>query len=307
MARRIAALLIATAFAFACGDDTAPTADADAASSTTAGTPTEGSVAAESDPPGGDGDTTTSTEAPPAPTLPWPAPLTDGTAEWTIRVIDRIPHDESAYTQGLEYGDGVLWESTGLQGESTLRTLDPETGEVLESTDLAPTHYGEGLTLVDGLPIQLTWRDEVLYRWADDGTSTLVDYDGEGWGICNTGDELWMSDGTSILTRRDPTTFAVTATVSVRRDGEPVGQLNELECIGDHVVANRWKFDEIVVIDPTDGAVRATIDAVALRLEVQPTNSEDVLNGIADRGDGTLLLGGKRWPTFFVVEVVEVG
>ena len=237
---------------------------------------------------------------------PWPVTL-DGThQDWSVHVVDRLPHDTDAFTQGLEMTEIGLLESTGLRGRSALRLLDLESGAEMTRTELDPDLFGEGLTVWEGEVIQLTWQAGRALRYEATFQAPIGEYayDGEGWGICATASEIWMSDGTPVLTRRDPTTFAPLDIVEVRRDGVLVDDLNELECIDDHVVANVWKSDEIVVIDPDTGAVAATIDAGGLVAEIGAADAEAVLNGIADLGDGTLLLGGKRWPTLFVVEVV---
>lgn len=236
---------------------------------------------------------------------PWPTTL-DGThQDWTVRVVDRLPHDTDAFTQGLEMTELGLLESTGLRGRSALRLLDPGSGAEMTRTELDPDLFGEGLTVWEDEVIQLTWQAGRALRYETTSLAPIGEhaYDGEGWGICATASEIWMSNGTPVLTRRDPTTFAPLDTVEVRRDGVLVDDLNELECIDDHVVANVWKSDEIVVIDPDTGAVAATIDAGGLVAEIGAADAEAVLNGIADLGDGTLLLGGKLWPTLFVVEV----
>lgn len=257
------------------------------------------------------GATTTPTGSLPAvdrPVMPWPGPLVDDHQRWTIRVIDRHPHDPAAFTQGLEFTDEGLLESTGLYGESTLRITDPATGEILRSTALDPALFGEGVTSVEGEIVQLTWQAGRALRYGDDLVLRDEDaYDGEGWGICYDGGALWTTDGTATLTERRVDGLVPVRSVEVTRDGEPVERLNELECIDGHVVANVWGRDEIVVIDPTSGIVRATIDAAILRAEVAPTDGRAVLNGIADPGDGTLVLAGKLWPTLFVVELVDDG
>ena len=243
-----------------------------------------------------------------AATSPWPTDLGGGHQEWTVRVIERLPHDPAAYTQGLESaGDGLL-EGTGGRGESELRRLDPATGETLAVQRLDAELFGEGLTVSGEEVVQLTWEAGRALRY-DLATLQPVGeftYTGEGWGICAGAAELWMSDGSAVLQRRDPATFELLGSVTVRRDGVAIDDLNELECIGDHVAANIWKSDEIVVIDPSNGAVVATIDASALAAEIAPTDAQAVLNGIADPGDGTLLLTGKLWPTLFVVVVAPV-
>ncbi len=237
---------------------------------------------------------------------PWPSTLGGEHQDWTVRVLERLPHDTMAFTQGLELGAGGLIESTGREGESTLRLVDVSTGETLHTTALDDDQFGEGLTVVGDEIVQLTWRNGVALRYDADTLAPLDEfaYDGEGWGLCATDDEFWMSNGSAELTRRDLTTFAPQETVTVRRGNEEIEALNELECIGDHVVANIWRSDEIVVIDPTTGAVAATIDASALTAEISSADNAAVLNGIADPGDGTLLLGGKLWPRFFLVDVV---
>jgi glutamine cyclotransferase len=251
-------------------------------------------------------DSTTSTAETPQPTpAPWPSPLTNTHQAWTIEILERYPHDAAAFTQGLEFVDGVLIEGTGRRRSSTVRRVGLD-GVVLASADLDPEFFGEGLTVVGDSLIQLTWQAGVALQWdvaTLEPTGELF-YDGEGWGLCAADDTLWMSNGTATLTERDPADFSVRSEVEVRRDGVAISELNELECIGGYVVANVWHSDEILVIDPTTGFVAATIDASALRTEINPTDAQAVLNGIADLGDGTLLLGGKLWPTFFVVELV---
>lgn len=291
--RFLPAVAIAALIAVGCGDDGTTSTDPSTSTTEVAG----GAPATPSDaqPTDGSGDDR----------LPWPTTVDEFDQRWTVEIVDRLPHDATAFTQGLEYGEGGLWESTGRYGESTLRLTDDRTGEVREVRPIDDDHFGEGLTLVDGRPLQLTWRAGVAYHHsADLATAERLPYDGEGWGICFDGGAVWMTDGTSTLSRRTAD-LTVVETVEVTRGGMPVSALNELECVGDHVLANVWQTDEIVVIEPTTGAVVATIDAAALRAEIDPTDAGAVLNGIADRGDGTLLLAGKLWPTHFVVELVE--
>jgi len=250
---------------------------------------------------------TPSTAAPEAvDTDPWPAPLEDEHQLWTVRVVDRLPHDPAAFTQGLEFTDFGLLEGTGRRGESTLRSVSPNTGAWSIQHELDDDYFGEGITQSGDEIIQLTWQAGIALRYDARTLEPLAtsSYEGEGWGICSGLTGLWMSNGTAELTRRDAVTFSPLETVTVRRDGSSIDNLNELECIGDHVVANVWKSNEILVIEPATGAVLATIDAGELSNEIGPTEEVAVLNGIADMGDGTLLLGGKLWPTFFVVEVV---
>ena len=216
------------------------------------------------------------------------------------------PHDTSAFTQGLLWFDGLVYESTGLRGESVLRVVDLPTGRVLQETAADPRHFGEGLALVGDQLIWLTWQAGTagVYHWDTLEQTGSFAYIGEGWGLCHDGDRLVMSDGSNTLTFRHATTFEVMGTVPVTRaDGSPVNRLNELECIGEDVWANVWLTDRIVVIDPDNGAVIAEADMAGI-ISPHPalTDSNDVLNGIAYRPDtGTFLITGKRWPTIFEV------
>ncbi|MGI5503251.1 glutaminyl-peptide cyclotransferase [Lentzea sp. CA-135723] len=223
-----------------------------------------------------------------------------------VEVLQKIPHDTSAFTQGLELVDGVLYEGTGLEGESTMRALDPATGNVQKEVDLPPEFFGEGITVVGDTIWQITWQNGVAIE-RDRKTldeKRRVSYEGEGWGICDDGKRLVMSDGTAKLTFRDPKTFAETGSVQVTRDGKPLTQLNELECVGDKIWSNVWKTDEIVRIDPGDGQVLNTYDLSSLK----PSGDVDVLNGIAHiPGTNEFLVTGKNWPTIFRVRFNGMG
>jgi glutaminyl-peptide cyclotransferase len=231
-------------------------------------------------------------------------------ARWTVEVIERIDHDPMAFTQGLEVVDGVGYESTGRRGESTVRRFDPTTGEVTMSVPLADAVFAEGLTLIDNRLVQLTYTSGIAYVRSPDDLEVVdtFTYEGEGWGICAPGDDtLWLSDGTTTLRRLDGEGDRVIESVDVQGAGVTVGQLNELECVAGHVLANMWGRDDIAVIDPDAGRVVAVIDASALADEVAPavaSDDQNVLNGIAALDDGTLLLTGKRWPTLFRVRLV---
>jgi glutamine cyclotransferase len=227
-----------------------------------------------------------------------------------VDVLRTVPHRTDAFTQGLVWDDGTLYESTGRVGRSDLATIDPATGDVSKVVGSDASVFGEGLALVDDRLIQLTWKDEVAFVY-DAGTFMVVDrhrYEGEGWGLCHDGEWLVMSDGSAELTFRDPETFEETGTVAVVLDGRPVERLNELECVGDRVYANIWQTDTIVEIDPASGVVRSVIDASALKGRLDPpvTGADAVLNGIAHDPDaGTFWLTGKLWPQMFEVRFVE--
>jgi glutaminyl-peptide cyclotransferase len=231
-----------------------------------------------------------------------------GVEQLTVEVVDSFDHDPGSFTQGLELREHpefglVLYESAGMHGESDVRIADPATGAVLASQDLPSDQFAEGLTLTDQDLWQITWQEGVAHRRDPDTLDVVetVQYEGEGWGICYDGERLVMSDGSSTLTFRDPVTFEETGSVEVVLDGEPVFQINELECTGGQVWANLWQTDQIVRIDPATGEVGAVVDASGL-LSADEAAGADVLNGIAAaEADGQFYLTGKRWPKLFLV------
>lgn len=218
-------------------------------------------------------------------------------------VVRSLPHDSDAFTQGLLLHCGHFFESTGLYGASSLREVEPLTGEVLRSRMLPGDEFGEGLALVQDQLIQLTWREGLAHRYhlgslAPAGSDR---YEGEGWGLCFDGQRLVMSDGSSELFFRDRESFELLGSVSVTRDGLPVRQLNELECVGDLVYANVWMTDVILRIDPGSGQVLTEIDA-SLLLTPEEYATADVLNGIAYHAPSQhFFLTGKHWPRLFEV------
>ena len=224
-----------------------------------------------------------------------------------VEVVREFSHERDAYTQGLVWWNGNLFESTGREGESTLRRLDPETGRVEQRIDVPAQYFGEGLALVDQRLIMLTWRAQRAFVY-DRNTFELQDtfrYQGEGWGLCFDGDRLIMSDGTDRLEFRDPLTFAPLGEQSVRMEGRPVYELNELECVDDAVYANVWEEDYIVRIDPATGQVTEYIDVTGL-LQGPDLIGSEVLNGIAFDPDAeTFYITGKWWPKMFEVRFVE--
>ena len=220
------------------------------------------------------------------------------------QILNTYPHDDEASTQGLLFHDGYLFESTGLEGRSSLRQVDIETGEVIRSLPLADTYLGEGLAEVDGDLLQITWQNGEAFRY-DLETFELIEtyqYDTEGWGICYDGEALYMSDGSATLYIRDPETFELTSRLQVTRSGKGVAALNELECVKDHIYANIWQTDEIVKIDKK-GRIVASIDAAEVSAESGRGNNPDaVLNGIAYNPETqTFYLTGKLWSSLFEV------
>lgn len=226
---------------------------------------------------------------------------------YTVEVVDRTPHDPDAFTQGLLHADGLLYESTGLYGESDVRLVEPATGDVLLDEAIPEEFFGEGLAMHDGRLFQLTWQEQQLFVWDRCSLEELdqMDYTGEGWGLISDGEVLWRSDGSSTLNRHDPSTFEVVGTVDVTDRGVPLERLNELELVDGYILANVFTEPWIAVIEPETGDVTGWVDASLLVSEVGATESNDVLNGIAvDPETGRLWLTGKRWPTLFEVRIV---
>lgn len=250
-----------------------------------------------------------STAAPAAaPATPVAAPEPDVRLR-RVEVLRELSHERDAYTQGLVWWDGVLFESTGREGESTLRRLDPRTGRVEQRIDIPPQYFGEGLSLVGRRLIMLTWRAQRAFSYDRDSFELLdtYRYRGEGWGLCYDGDRLIMSDGSDRLTFRDPVTFEPIGEQWVRLRGRPLHELNELECVDGAVYANVWQTDFIVRIDPADGRVTDYIDAAGL-LQGADRLGAEVLNGIAwDPEADTFYITGKWWPKMFEVRFVEAG
>jgi glutamine cyclotransferase len=227
--------------------------------------------------------------------------------ELRLRIVRTLPHDPQAFTQGLLFYDGQLYESTGLHSRSSLRRVDPESGVVERKVDLPAEVFAEGLARVGGRLIQLTWQEGRAFVWnlASMRREKEFSYEGEGWGLCFDGHHLVMSNGSETLSLRDPETFAKVNEIVVRRAGKPVRNLNELECVDGVVYANIWQDNHIARIDPRTGEVTAWIDASGL-LAPDEARRADVLNGIAYLPTtGHLLVTGKLWPKVFEVEIVS--
>ena len=221
----------------------------------------------------------------------------------TMRVISTRPHDETAFTQGLEFYGDRLFESRGLRGSSGLAEINASDGEVLRDISLAPQLFGEGITIVGDTIIQLTWTSGKAFVYDIETLSVVnqFEYVGEGWGLCFDGTSLYMSDGSDILTLRDPVTFAITGSMKVTSDLVSVNRLNELECVDNHVYANMWQTDTIIGIDTSSGHVDRVIDASALQT-YEGVSVANVLNGIAySKASDSFLVTGKLWPLMFEV------
>jgi glutaminyl-peptide cyclotransferase len=221
-------------------------------------------------------------------------------------VVATYPHDPGAFTQGLVYRDGVLFESTGLRGESTLREVRLETGQVVRQRALSRQYFAEGLALWEDRLVQLTWTSGLGFVW-DTATFEAVrtfGYAGEGWGLAQDGRRLILSDGTEWLRFFDPATLAETGRVRVTDGGRSVRNLNELEYIDGVVYANGWQTDRIAMIDADTGRVEGWIDLEGL-LPADRRRGVDVLNGIAWDPDGRrLFVTGKLWPDLFEIRLI---
>jgi glutamine cyclotransferase len=236
-------------------------------------------------------------------------PVSNVTPVYSYNVINTYSHDRGAFTQGLVFEDGVLYEGTGLNGRSSLRRVDLETGEVLQIYEL-PRFFGEGITVYGDSVIQLTYEAHVGFVYDKDSFELLreFNYSTQGWGITTDGERLIMSDGSATLYFWDPETFEETGRVEVYdRDG-PVKRLNELEYIHGEVYANVWQTNRIARIDPGTGQVVGWIDLSGLLTAEDRIPPVDVLNGIAyDEKKDRLFVTGKLWPKLFEIELVPAG
>lgn len=236
-----------------------------------------------------------------------PTPSAPTAVRKRVEVVASYPHDRRAFTQGLLVHGSSLFESTGLNGSSTVREVEPATGRVLRSVPLERELFGEGLGLVEDRLVQLTWTSGIarIYELASFDVVGEWRYQGEGWGLCHDGDRFVMSNGSARLAFRDDETFAETGGVDVTLDGRPLGALNELECVDGKVYANVWRTDTIAEIDPATGAVTSYADASGLLSEAERAGT-DVLNGIAyDPARRSFYVTGKLWPRLFEVRFVE--
>jgi len=225
----------------------------------------------------------------------------------TVEVLDRLPHDSTAYTQGLELHEGVLYESTGKYGESDVRRVDPATGEVLASWELGPDHFGEGLTRVGDRVLQLTWRERIVLSYPLElAAPDTLTFPSDGWGACYDGASLWTTSGGSVITERNPQTLEMRGQIQVTRGGEVVREVNELECVGQHIYANVYLTNDLLKIDKVSGEAVAAWDLSALVPPQFIGAAEEVPNGIAyDEGTDSFYLTGKWWPVMYRVRLVE--
>jgi len=225
--------------------------------------------------------------------------------EWGYKVVASYPHDEAAFTQGLEIVEGQMYESIGGDGTSALRRVDWKTGDVQEETRLK--YFAEGITILGDQLFQLTWKNRVglIYDLKTLKYLKAFSYTGEGWGLTNDGTHLIMSDGTSTLRYLDPIDFRVVKRLAVKAGKQKIGLLNELEYVEGEIWSNIWYDERIVRISPIDGSVLGWINLTGL-FPRQPQDRERVLNGIAyDRSTKKLFVTGKNWPELFEIQVVR--
>jgi glutaminyl-peptide cyclotransferase len=223
----------------------------------------------------------------------------------SYKVIAAFPHDPKAFTQGLEYRNGILYEGTGLNGRSSIREDDLVTGKVLKNVPLSTFYFGEGITIFGGHLYELTWKNGVAFEYDAKTFAQITSfhYSGEGWGLTHDTKRLIMSDGSSALRFLDPATFQEESRIVVRDGDRPVDDLNELEYINGEIWANVWTTDLIARIDPSTGHVNSWVDFAGLKEKAGGTDA-DVLNGIAyDARRKRVFVTGKLWPKLFEIRV----
>jgi glutaminyl-peptide cyclotransferase len=236
-------------------------------------------------------------------------PLRAAVPVYSYKIVHVYPHDTGAYTEGLFFKDGCLFESTGEAGQSTVRKVDLKSGEVMQRYNLPSQYFGEGIVDWKGHLVQLTWQTQIgfVYDLASFKTLRTFTYPGEGWALTRDAKHLYMSDGSPVLRILDPETLTSTGSIHVTADGVPVTSLNELEWVKGELYANVWLTNRIARIDPTSGHVVGWIDLTGL-LDVNqlPDPGNDVLNGIAyDAQHDRLFVTGKRWPKLYEIKLVK--
>ncbi len=231
--------------------------------------------------------------------------LTAATPEYGVKVVRTYPHDRRAFTQGFEYHEGRLYEGTGLEGQSTVRIVHLKSGQIIRHADLSPALFGEGITVINGRLIEITWLSHTgfIYRQSDLQRIGEFHYQGEGWGLANDGRNIYFSDGTVAIRVLNPASLKEIRRIAVHDGPQEITMLNELEWVRGEIWANVWQTDRIARISPVDGTVLGWIDATGLlNASDQPA---DVLNGIAyDAAHDRIFLTGKLWPKVFEVRLV---
>jgi glutamine cyclotransferase len=229
--------------------------------------------------------------------------------QYDYRVVKAYPHDNSAFTQGLEYRDGFLYEGTGIAGQSSIRKVDLATGRVLQKFDVPQPFFGEGISVLGQQIFELTYTTQTGFVYDrssfDKGPRRNFSYAGEGWGLTNDGKQLYMSDGSSQIRIWDPGTLKEVRRITVKDGAREITELNELEFIKGEIFANVWHEDRIARISSADGKVVGWIDLTNILPRGDRTNPEAVLNGIAyDAAGDRLFVTGKLWPKIFEIKLI---
>lgn len=228
--------------------------------------------------------------------------------EYSYEVVNSYPHDVDAFTQGLVFHEGALYESTGLNGKSSIRQVDLQTGQVIRKLDVPSQYFAEGLAIMNGRAYQLTWLSQFGYIYDLSSFDVLktFNYPGEGWGLTHDGRSLIMSDGTNRLRFLDPESFELQRVISVYDGSTPVNYLNELEYIDGEIYANVWQSNRVAIIEPGGGRINGWIDLRGLLKPEDRTGPVDVLNGIAyDADHKRLFVTGKLWPKLFEIRLAQ--
>lgn len=225
---------------------------------------------------------------------------------YSVKLIRKIPHDTKAFTQGLTYYNGYLYETTGQLGQSSIRKVNIENGEILKIHKIPSKYFGEGNTIINNKLYYFTWQDKIGWTFELKNLKQIdvFCYDSEGWGMTNNGKEIIISDGSNLLRYKDTTNFNTLAYKEIFYQGKPLNYLNELELVGDELYANIWGSDKIAVIDINSGNVITLIDLSFLRNEITNPNEAEVLNGIAyiPQSD-TFIVTGKNWSHYFEIKI----
>ena len=234
----------------------------------------------------------------------WLLPLA---TQYGYRVVKTYPHDRTAFTQGLEYRDGFLYEGTGMFGRSSVRKLDLDSGRIIQRYDLPQPFFGEGITVLNQQILELTWQSQTGFVYDKSNFQVLrsFDYPGEGWGLTNDGKQIYMSDGSANIRVWDSATLKEIRRITVKDGATPVTQLNELEWVRGEIYANVWQTDRIARISPVDGRVLGWIDLTGILPKSERPDPDAVLNGIAyDAAGDRLFVTGKLWPKIFEIKLV---
>ena len=240
--------------------------------------------------------------------LPLPRLAAQEPQLYGYRVVNSYPHEITAFTQGLIYRDGHLWEGTGKNGLSRVSRIDLETGELLQNMPLPSRYFGEGIEMIGDRIFQLTWRSHMVFVYQRDKLEQIgTHYNArEGWGLAYDGEHLVLSDGTPTLQFVNPEGFLPVREIVVTVQGQPLNMINELEYIDGEIWANVWQTDFIVRIDPQTGVVNSIVDLTGLSAHTELGSSEAVLNGIAwDSENRRLFVTGKHWADLFEIELTE--